>query len=331
MRPERDFTVNPGWGLLMRDMGVSPGNVLRYAGLPGDLFTRDGAALSTEEYFRLWEAVEHEARDPELPVRLATALSAEAFDPPVFAAMCSENLTVAAPRIARYKKLIGPMRLLVSETASAFTITYVWPNNIIPPPLLAASELMFWVALVRLATRENVRPLRITTWAPPSQTPGYVAYLGMRMEGGDNQAITFSHRDAVRPFLTAHAGMWACFEPGLQKRLSELEAEATLEQRVRGALLELLPTGRSTLGAVARALHVSPRTLQRHLGDEATTFQEVLNATRADLARHYLTRSRLPIGEIAFLLGYDDPNSFHRAFQSWTGSTPGMTRIGEGS
>jgi methylphosphotriester-DNA--protein-cysteine methyltransferase len=64
------------------------------------------------------------------------------------------------------------------------------------------------------------------------------------------------------------------------------------------------------------------RTLQRRLGEEGVTFQELLADVREGLARHYLTQSTLSLTEIAFLLGYDDPNSFHRAFNRWTGHTP---------
>lgn len=99
-------------------------------------------------------------------------------------------------------------------------------------------------------------------------------------------------------------------------------------ERVRSALLELLPAGESTVNAVARVLAVSARTLQRRLTAERTTFQAVLNETREALARHYLSTSRLPTAEISFLLGYEDVTSFQRAFRSWTGETPRRVRLG---
>jgi AraC-like DNA-binding protein len=74
--------------------------------------------------------------------------------------------------------------------------------------------------------------------------------------------------------------------------------------------------------AVARAFALSSRTLQRQLKSENVTFQCVLNETREALAQHYLAQGRLTVAEIAFLLGYEDPSSFYRAFHSWTGQTP---------
>ena len=74
--------------------------------------------------------------------------------------------------------------------------------------------------------------------------------------------------------------------------------------------------------------NVSARTLQRQLQQEGTNVQTVLNRTRESLARHYLTQDALSATDIAFLLGYDEPHSLHRAFQSWTGLTPHQVRVG---
>jgi AraC-like DNA-binding protein len=90
----------------------------------------------------------------------------------------------------------------------------------------------------------------------------------------------------------------------------------------------MLPAGTATMNAVARELAVSTRTLQRRLRDESTSFQAVLSETREALARHYLSSAGLTAAEIAFLLGYEDANSFYRAFHSWTGQTPERVRAG---
>jgi AraC-like DNA-binding protein len=77
---------------------------------------------------------------------------------------------------------------------------------------------------------------------------------------------------------------------------------------------------------VAAELAVSSRTLHRQLKTEGTGFQEILNSTREQLARHYLADPALSAADIAFLLGYEETSSFYRAFQSWTGETPDETR-----
>ena len=85
------YTMNPEWRLLLADLGLRPADILRRAGMPRNLFGRQKVILNTEEYFHLWRAIEGEAADPTLPVRIGAAISVEAFDPPIFAALCSPN------------------------------------------------------------------------------------------------------------------------------------------------------------------------------------------------------------------------------------------------
>ena len=125
-----------------------------------------------------------------------------------------------------------------------------------------------------------------------------------------------------RPFLTSDAEAWRYYEPVLESRLAELERNATMAERIHATLVEMLPGGRASLEDVCEALAYSPRSLQRLLNKEGTTFKKVLAQTRTRLAEHYLCSSNITNAEVAFLLGYDDPNSFFRAFRSWTGTTP---------
>ena len=74
-----------------------------------------------------------------------------------------------------------------------------------------------------------------------------------------------------------------------------------------------------------RELRVSTRTLQRRL-PERITFQQLIDEARRELARHYLQHSSLELNETAYLLGYEDANSFFRAFQQWEGTSPGEWR-----
>ena len=110
--------------------------------------------------------------------------------------------------------------------------------------------------------------------------------------------------------------MWRFFAPELRSRLADLQRQPAPPNRVRAALLETLPAGDHTMTTVAHHLATSPRTLQRQLQDEGTTFQAVLTGTREHLARHYLAHSAMTTADIAYLLTYDDTNSFYRAFRT---------------
>jgi AraC-like DNA-binding protein len=318
------FTVGPSGRALLADLGVDLPAVLRRAKLPAAVYTHETAELTTAQYYAFWRALDEEAGDPLLPIRIGRALRAEVFDPPLFSAFCSPNLSVAATRLKTYKRLIGPLRLEVDEGGGAVTIEMHWPEAGAAPAVLVLMELIFWVALARIAGRAEIRPLRFA--APlvptPEQAAAYREYLGAPVEYATVAAVTFSRADAERPFLTANDRMWEYFEPALRQRLIEIDTEPSATHLVRQVLLRLLPAGAATVDAAARELAISNRTLQRRLQAEGTSFQSVLRETRTALARHYLSTSRMSTAEISYLLGYDDTNSFYRAFHAWTGRTP---------
>ena len=321
------FVVDPRWRLLFKDIGVSENEVLKRAQLPLDLFSQKNASLSAEEYFRLWKSLEKALNDPSFPLRLGQMITTESFSPPIFASLCSPNLNVAMKRLSRYKQLIGPMTLQVEQGTEATTISLdcLFTDNPLPDSL-AATELVFLVHLVRLATREQIIPLVVSSSSSWFKRSDYGAYFGIKPSRGGKHQLKFSTRDATRPFLTESPSMWQFFEPELRKRLSDMEAESSYAHRVRSALFKLLPSGLSSIDDVANNLAVSKRTLQRYLSNEKTNFQKELNTTREKLARHYLSNSSYSGAEISFLLGFEDPNSFVRAFRTWTGETPEQVR-----
>ena len=323
------FAVLPSWKLLILDMGYKPADVLSLARLPGDLFARQGASLSPAEYFKLWRGLEQAAGKEEVALKLAQVMSVEAFDPALFACLCSPDLNTALQRLAQYKRLIGPLSMVVDIRSDCTQVTLSCYGHTEPiPRSLGVSELVFFTQLARLATRERIEPLTASSPDLPVDLAVYQTYLGCALGSSELIQIAFSAQDARRPFLTENMAMWSAFEPGLNSRLSELDEQASIRERVRAVLLETLPAGSSSMEAVAQRLAVSKRSLQRHLADESVGFQEVLNEVRQELALHYLSQTAITPGEISWLLGFQESNSFIRAFRSWTGTTPAAYRQG---
>ncbi|RIJ13487.1 AraC family transcriptional regulator [Pseudomonas sp. 91RF] len=327
MKQARHFAVHPGWKVIISDLELTAGDLLALAELPADLFSRKDATLSPPEYFRLFLSLEQMVGESQLPLRLGGAISVEAFDPSLFACLCSPDFNVALNRLAEYKRLIGPLALEVAVRdthTDVFIECYGYDAPL--PRSLCAMELVFLTRLARLATRREIVPLEAELVAPPNQARSCEDFLGCRLQQGSRNRIRFSAEDAARPFLTENLSMWQFFEPELQMRLSMLETGASIRERVKGALLDMLPSGRSNIQDVSHRLAMSKRSLQRHLAEVDLSYQDVLNDTRKDLACYYLSCSTLSPGEISFLIGFQDANSFLRAFKGWTGMTPGEYR-----
>jgi AraC-like DNA-binding protein len=333
MKQATHFQVGKTWKMIILGLGFKPADVLRRAGLPQDLFGRSGATLSVDDYFNLWHGLEKAADDTfgseKLPVKIADTLSAEIFDPPVFASLCSPNLLVAMQRLSHFKRLMSPMILRVDNNENGLVVTKTcYKAKDVMPYALGALEAVFMTNIARIATRHAISPISVTLPEIPDNTDDLNDWLGVKVKKGNDVVITFSKEDALRPFLTEDNGMWEFFEPGLQQRLHELDNEASMTDKVKATLLEMLPSGFSSMEEAAKRLAMSKRTLQRKLKEEEGSFQHILQHVREDLAKHYLSSSELSHGEISFLLGFNDTNSFIRAYSSWTGEPPGQFRSG---
>lgn len=328
MKRANRFVIASNWRAMLSDMQIDPAVVLAHAGLPADLFHRGDIALSAPDYFRLWRGMELAAGEREMPLLFAGHFKAEAFDAPIFASLCSPNFNIAARRLSHYKPLIGPMLLNVDQSPESTRLTLsVYGAESALPRSLCLTELVFFCQLIRVGTREPIVPQG--AWLPelPRNIAPYEAYFGCPLRQGDRTEVRFSAADAARPFLTSNAAMWDFFESKLNQKLADMDARASTTERVRAVLVEALPSGETNIEAVADRLAMSKRTLQRKLTAEAENFQHILTSMRTELADHYLKQSALSLGEIAFLLGFQEPNSFIRAYQGWKGMSPGSFRL----
>ena len=125
-----------------------------------------------------------------------------------------------------------------------------------------------------------------------------------------------------RPLVSPNEGLFAYLERHAEALQARVAGSASLASRVRELLSARIRQGEPEQAAIAQALAMSERTLQRRLQDEGVTFAVLLDDVRADLGRMYLADPKLAIFEVAFLLGYSEPSAFNRAFRRWTGTSP---------
>ncbi len=321
------FTVEPGWQILIKDLGLSAQDLLRQAQLPLDLFSQKSAALTKEEFYRFWTTLENTLADPLFPLHVGQTPTTESFSPPIFACLCSENLNIGLKRLAQYKPLIGPIQLDITANHKQTSMKISgFEAETPPPPSFIIAELVYFVHIARLAIREEIKPIAVQISIEVPHKEKYEEYFGTNISQENFNGLVFSAEDANKPFLSANEEIWSIFEPNLRKRMADLNVESGFRERVRACMIEILASGECSRDNVANRLGLSTRTMQRRLNEEGTSFQQELNVLRERLAKHYLATSHYSGAEIAFLLGYHDSNSFIRAFNAWTGQTPEQAR-----
>jgi len=312
----------------LEEMGVRAAEVLRRAGLPQRYMDQPRVLLTTGEWFAFWRAVGEASADPAMGLLLGTESRTERFHPMGLAALSTDNLGAAVAQMARYKQLTCPEEIVQEKDDEEWSIRFRWLLAEEAEPAILIDCCFAWVlSIARVGTGSRLSPLRAEFVQPRPHVKTIERHLGCPVVcGAPGNALVFRAADAQRRFATRNAELLALLVPQFEEDLKGENAEENFAERVRVAIQQRLTGRRPSIEDIADALHVSSRTLQRRLQDEGSNFQRVLEESRHQLARRYLNNSGLELNEAAYLLGYEDGNSFVRAFRSWEGVPPARWR-----
>jgi AraC-like DNA-binding protein len=309
-------------------LGVSAAAVLRKAGLNQTLANQPRVLLSTDELFALWQAIGEVSSSPTIGLRLGSETRIERFHPVGLAALSSENFGAAIDHMARYKQVTCPEKIVQEKSSAEWSIEFKWLlAAAIEPTVLIESAFSWVLSIGRVGTGVHLSPVRIEFIQPRAHVDAIERHFGCPVHcGAERNALVFRASDAERPFVTRNAELLTVLAPQFEAELRQETVDEAFVEQVRVAIQQKLTGRRPSIEDIAAALHVSSRTLQRRLQDAGSSFQRVLEEARHQLARHYLNNPVLELNEAAYLLGYEDGNSFVRAFRIWEGVPPARWR-----
>lgn len=318
------FRIPGRLALRLKEHGVPVAAVLRKAGLPRDLFDQPRVLVSTEELFALWHAIEVVSSDPLMGIKLGVETKTERFHPMAIAALSTQNLVTATEHLARYKKLTAPEEILAKLGKEEFSIGFRWLLAVDAEPQVLTDYCFSWmISLARHGTGTQLTPLRVEYVQQRPNLRVLERSFGCKAVGGASRnAIVFRASDATAPFVTRNVELLELLAPQFEEQLRQYKEEDSFIELVRRAIQDRLTGQRPSIDVISEALHMSPRTLQRRLQGSGSSFQRVLDEARHQMARYYLSNSVFELNEAAYLLGFEDPNSFGRAFRAWEGVPP---------
>ena len=300
---------------LCRDLGLSPASLAEPgARIPYQTLALVGAralALTGDEAFGLHLANDVTRRDQ--------------IDAGLLLAMASPTVLVALEKVARYQRFWGDGdRTRLLRLPDGVAVRYTLPGARGTYARHADECAMAEIAVgVRALSGRDLAP-RVVRFrhAPPRVLDEHRQLFRCPLEFcAPHTEIELDASACATPMAQANATFSAIFQDEVERAIARLPAVARASESVRAAVRAALASGGAGLAATARLLGVSPRTLQRQLQAERTSFAEVVDAVRRELATAYLDRG-LSIPDVAALLGYADETAFHHAFRRWTGSTP---------
>ncbi len=320
--------ISSMWGKRFAEQKIAVPALLRRAGLPVTLFQQEKVYVTTAELFALWRSVAEMRPDPEVGLKLGSETRLARSHPAGIAVMCSRTFGDALQRLGRYKQLTCPEEIRIHRTAQEAAVEFYYVEARETQPEVLVDMLLSWILSVgRQGTEGQITPLRLELIRPVKHRALLESHFGCRVRfKADRNALVFRNSDLDRPFVTHNEELLAVIGTQLDSELKARHASNSVGDQVKQTLRQLLAGKRPTLQDVAQELGLSARTLQRRLTDSGITFQQVVEETRRELARHYLKQRAVELNEAAFLLGFADANSFFRAFQNWEGTSPGEWR-----
>ncbi|MDE3199831.1 MAG: AraC family transcriptional regulator ligand-binding domain-containing protein [Acidobacteriota bacterium] len=324
----KHFRVPGRLAVKLEELEIPVSTVLRKAGLPRDLFKQTRILVSTSELFALWRAIDSVSADPLVGLKLGVETKTERFHPMAIAALSTENLVAASEHMARYKKLTAPEEIIVELNKEEFVVGFRWLLAVETEPWTLTDYCFSWMrSLARHGSGISLNPLRVEYVQQRPNVRLIERSLGCEVVvGAPRNVIVFRSSDATRPFVTRNAELLDLLAPQFEEQLRQYTEEDGFLEQVRRTIQDKLTGHRPSIKSVSEALHMGPRTLQRRLQDSGSNFQRVLDEARHQMARYYLSNSALELNEAAYLLGFEDPNSFGRAFRNWEGVPPGDWR-----
>ena len=339
LQAQRDRTQRSGGGELirlvasaLRARGVDPAGVLARAGLgPIDAGGSRRPMLASATH-RLIELAAEAAGDPAFGLSLVEQVDPRAWGLFFYlvgsATTVREALSLAACHLRLINRSVEPI-LTFEPDGSA-----VWENRYVD---LRRSELKhsiefssaFMTRLFQSFAGRGFRHTLVTfEHARTTELDAFERFFGCPVTfGAARDRVTFPKETLDLPLLTADGAMHRTLE-----RLARTAGSARPRQpasyraRVEAALLPRLAGGAISIDAVAVEFGISARSLTRRLAGEDTTFSAALDDLRRRLSVDYFARPDLAVGQIAHLLGYDDPGAFSIAFRRWTGVAPSQAR-----
>lgn len=310
-------------------LGVDvPALLLEFGLTPADVEDRD-RWFSTALDIRLFNEAARRASDPDFGLHVAeTTLlgSIGLFD---YVVAANPTVGTALETGVRLSGLLSNFAWLTLRADGDLVYLGRRYQNELRDSSRHASEWFMAGTLLRLRhfTTADWTPLRIQfTHEKPTRLDEHERIFRCALRfGAPRNEMVFDRSFLETPLQTA--------DPTLARTLEEIAGRAAAPRRseqfldqVRTAIAAQLRGDRPDVEALAKLMRLSPRTLQRKLKSEGTSYNEILDATRKDLALRHLSNSKIAIVEAAFMVGYSSLSTFYAAFRRWTGMSPARFR-----
>jgi AraC-like DNA-binding protein len=315
-----------------RQQGVNSDALAQAVGIsPAQLRDPDSRVL-IRQVQALWREVIAATGDPNIALKLGEMINPVAIGVLAYVMMHSPTLGQAFDKLCQYQDIvcegIQTTGHLIADNKFMLSLR-ITSADIIYPQHALNSELSVYLSAMRALSGHSItaREIRFSYPRPVDTREHERVFAPARLVFDAPETAMILDADLLNiPVLNASPSLSMLFEKHASDMLAKLKAPS-LSSRVKSEIVSLMKGEEPTLATVADRLAMGVRTLQLHLKEAGTSYQQLLDETRKELAVSHLREPNLSTTDIAYLLGFAEPSVFFRSFKKWTGQTPGAFRL----
>ena len=317
-------TTLSSWGLLiakaLKDYGIDPLPFFKEAGLDPQKMHEARERYSAKSLQKLWRLAVDATNDSSFGLKVAQHWHPTTFCALGYAWLASKNLKDAMERAVRYSHAVSDMvDLSLQKAGGAYKLSIEYIDlGLEPVPESVDAAIASIVVMTREAYCEGINPVLVMLpRKKPDNAREFSEFFLSPIEWEAHEcSLLFNEDEIEKPLPTANVELAVMTDKVMEDYLDSLDKNV-LSMQVKSKLLNQLPTGVATIQSIASALNVSPGTLRIKLEEEGTSFEDIMDETRHELANKYLSEAKLSREEISFLLGFSDPGQFARTLEKW--------------
>lgn len=292
--------------------------------------TSPNSRLPISTINRIWKDAVRVTGDELFGLKVGSLVTPQALNVLGIALWSVRTIREHMECFVRYKSVLasddGPIS--IAEEDGCLVTTFVIRTNEAGKPIYTDYETdavcATLLTLRRAIYKKDFCPakMELPRQAPPD-TETYEKFFGCPVIYNQSKLRVFvSLEDADRLIPGSSPDLARATTQMAQDYISRFDTLDSTLLDVRKALTTLLPQGKGTLECVTDLLNTSKRTLHRKLRQRNTTFREILDTYRKEMALAYIEQNSMTFGDISFLLGFSSSSNFTRSFKKWTGMTP---------
>ncbi|WP_432464640.1 helix-turn-helix transcriptional regulator [Agarivorans sp. QJM3NY_33] len=321
---ERFYCIGQKYEDVCQILNLTPRSTLVSLGYP-ESQDPSNLVLTAKQFSLLFSYLMMDYGKDDIHIKLAEAFAKGTYGKAFQVFQSSKNIGEGVYRLSLFKRMIEPVNWTVYSMKDRLTLKILsnTPDYVING-VFESLNFLWLIECCRNLTGQYIVPSRVVLSTKTLRQSEVEQKLECSIEIGVCAQLDLPLDVVSVPLLSANKNIIDIVDKTIEPHSFLYGNE--FQSLVQDIITDLLPSGKTTSARVAGKLSMSKRTFERRLAAQGHTFRELLVAQRKILAQQYLATTNKSIEEISIILGFNETNSFYRAFRRWQGCSPKIYR-----